>query len=350
MEDAAIIAPHFQDADKARDFLEAKRWPEGPICPHCGVIGEAYKLTQDFENKTAKGHGRKGLYKCAGCGEQFTVTVGTIMENSHIPPHKWLLAFHLLCSSKKGMSAHQLHRMLGVTYKSAWFMAHRIRYAMTQEPLSSKLDGIVEIDEAYIGGRRRVKNNAANRREDEPEEKKVKIGRRNFTVSNERPNGNRGISPIKDKAPVVSLVQRGGKVRSFHMPRVTQENLRPVLKEYLAEGVHVMTDSAGVVKFDGAARHDIVNHTEKECVRYENGVCISTNTVEGYFATLKRGIDGVYHHVGKRHLNRYLSEFGFRYNARDISDSERRDLAIKQSGGKRLKYRDSCGATASEPS
>jgi transposase-like protein len=147
MEDtSAIIAPHFQDADKTREFLEMKRWPEGPICPHCGVIGESYKLQQDLDNKKAKGHGRKGLYKCGGCREQFTVTVGTIMEDSHIPLHKWLLAFHLLCASKKGMSAHQLHRMLGVTYKSAWFMAHRIRYAMTQEPLSSKLDGIVEID------------------------------------------------------------------------------------------------------------------------------------------------------------------------------------------------------------
>jgi transposase-like protein len=334
MEDAAIIAPHFQDADKARDFLEAKRWPEGPECPHCGVVGEAYKFKQDLEDKEAKGHGRKGLYKCAGCGEQFTVTVGTIMENSHIPLHKWLLAFHLLCSSKKGMSAHQLHRMLGVTYKSAWFMAHRIRYAMTQEPLSSKLDGVVEIDEAYIGGKRRHRNNPT----DGPVEV-TKIGKRVFT---KRIRNTKGIDPFKDKAPVVSLVQRGGKVRSFHMERVTQDNLRPVLSEYLAEGVHVMTDSATMVKVDGV-KHDKVNHSAKEYVRYENGVCITTNAVEGYFATLKRGIDGVYHHVGRGHLNRYLAEFDFRYNSRDVSDSERRDLAIKQVGGKRLKYRDSRG-------
>ena len=152
--DATIIAPHFQDPHKAREFLEAKRWPNGTVCPHCGVIGEAYQLTADLKNKKAKGHGRQGLWKCGSCREQFTVTVGTIMEDSHIPLHKWLLAFHLLCSSKKGMSAHQLHRMLGVTYKSAWFMAHRIRYAMTQEPLSSKLTGTVEGDETYIGGKK----------------------------------------------------------------------------------------------------------------------------------------------------------------------------------------------------
>lgn len=338
METAAIIAPHFQGADKAREFLEAKRWPEGPECPHCGVVGEAYKLQADLENKKAKGHGRKGLYKCAGCREQFTVTVGTIMEDSKIPLHKWLLAFHLLCSSKKGMSAHQLHRMLGVTYKSAWFMAHRIRYAMTQEPLSSKLNGIVEIDEAYIGGRRRHKNNPTNGPD------VVQIGKRVFS---KRVRDTKGKNPFAEKAPVVSLVQRGGKVRSFHMPRVTQENLRPVLNEYLAEGVHVMTDSSTLLtSMKPGAKHDIVNHTAKEYVRYENGLCITTNTVEGYFATLKRGIDGVYHHVSKGHLNRYLSEFDFRYNHRDVSDSERAEAALKGSAGKRLKYRDSCGKTA----
>src|ERR1700686_856219 len=186
--EAAIIAPHFQDADKAREFLEMKRWPDGPICPHCGVIGEAYKLEADFANKDAKGHGRKGLYKCAGCREQLTVTVGTIMADSHIPLHKWLLAFHLLCSSKKGMSAHQLHRMLGVTYKSAWFMAHRIRYAMSQEPLSSKLEGIVEIDEAYVGGKFRTGSHV--------------------TKPGERPKDR--LAGTANKAAVVSVLQRGG--------------------------------------------------------------------------------------------------------------------------------------------
>ena len=334
--EADILAPHFQDEDKAREFLEAKRWPDGVVCPQCGVIGESYRL-QPTEG--AKTHVRKGVWKCGSCREQFSVTVGTVMEDSHIPLNKWLLAFHLLCASKKGMSAHQLHRMLGVTYKSAWFMAHRIRYAMTQEPLSSKLDGVVEIDEAYIGGRRRRQNNPGGGPQEG--EKEVQIGKRTW-IEKKKPGAAKGIHPHADKEIVLSLVQRGGKVRSLHMERVTQENLRPVLDEYLAEGAHVMTDSACALTVnDRGVKHDRVNHAAKEYVRYENGVCITTNTVEGYFATLKRGIDGVYHHVGKQHLNRYLNEFDFRYNSRDVSDAERAQLAVKGADGKRLTYRDS---------
>src|SRR6266852_829861 len=149
----ANIAAHFSDTEKARQFFEKQRWPEGPICPHCGELDNAYPLEPKASKKGK--HVRKGVWKCAGCREQFTVTVGTIFADSHIPLNKWLLAYHLLCASKKGMSAHQLHRMLKVTYKSAWFMAHRIRYAMSQEPLASKLSGIVEVDETYIGGKRR---------------------------------------------------------------------------------------------------------------------------------------------------------------------------------------------------
>jgi transposase-like protein len=339
MADADILAPHFTDAEKARQFLEAKRWPDGPECPHCGVIGEAYRIEADLENKKAKTHARKGVWKCAACREQFTVTVGTIMEDSHIPLNKWLFAFHLLCASKKGMSAHQLHRMLGVTYKSAWFMAHRIRYAMTQEPLSSKLDGIVEIDECYVGGRRRVKNNPANKRK--PVDRETEA----WNVFHKEHKAT-GLNPLGDKAAVVALVQRGGKVRSMHVSRVTGETLRPILNEMLHESAHVMTDSSTVLddftKKRGH-RHDKVNHTEKEYVRYENGLCISTNTIEGVFSLLKRGIYGTYHHVGQQHLHRYLTEFDFRYNAREVSDVERRDLCIKQVGGKRLMYRDSCG-------
>ncbi|MBV9763128.1 MAG: IS1595 family transposase [Acidobacteriaceae bacterium] len=333
MKDADILAPHFQDEDKAREFLEAKRWPDGAVCPHCGVIGESYRLEP---KEGAKTHVRKGVWKCGGCREQYSVTVGTVMEDSHIPLHKWLLAFHLLCASKKGMSAHQLHRMLGVTYKSAWFMAHRIRHAMTQEPLSSKLDGVVEIDEAYIGGRRRKQNNPGG----QPQGEEMQIGKRVWRRKPE--HGSKGIDPHREKEAVLSLVQRGGKVRSMHIGRVTQDNLRPILNEYLAEGVHVMTDSASFVKLDDPMhKHDKVNHSAKEYVRYENGVCITTNAVEGYFATLKRGIDGVYHHVGRQHLNRYLNEFDFRYNSRDVSDVERAELALKGVDGKRLTYRDS---------
>ena len=148
------LAQHFSDEDKAREFIEKLRWPEGPECPHCGLVGEAYKLEPKPSKKDK--HVRKGVWKCGGCREQFTVTVGTIFEDSHIPLSKWLLAYHLLCASKKGMSAHQLHRMLKVTYRSAWFMAHRIRYTMSQEPLSSKLTGVIEIDETYVGGKLRV--------------------------------------------------------------------------------------------------------------------------------------------------------------------------------------------------
>lgn len=150
--ESAIVASHFADEDKAREYLEAKRWPNGRVCPHCGIENKATKLEPKPGTKT---HARKGVWKCRACDKQFSVTVSTIFEDSHIPLNKWLYAFHLLCASKKGMSAHQLHRMLGVTYKSAWFMAHRIRYAMTQEPLSSKLAGIVEVDEACIGGKKK---------------------------------------------------------------------------------------------------------------------------------------------------------------------------------------------------
>jgi transposase-like protein len=316
------LAQHFSDEDKAREFIEKLRWPDGPICPHCGEINNAYKLEPKPPKKDSKNtHVRKGVWKCGGCREQFTVTVGTIFEDSHIPLSKWLLAYHLLCASKKGMSAHQLHRMLKVTYRSAWFMAHRIRYTMSQEPLSSKLEGIIEIDEAYIGGKRREHQSYA-----------VKPGKR----AQDR------LGPFAGKAAVVSVLQRGGRVQSRHMERVTAENLRAVVHQEVAENAHVITDSSFALK--GALmqrKHDQVNHTAKEYVRYENGVCITTNTIEGYFATLKRGINGVYHHVGKQHLHRYLSEFDFRYNSRKEEDGDRTLLALKSTGGKRLMLRDS---------
>ncbi len=200
---SAITAPHFHDEDAARAFLEAKRWPEGPVCPHCGVIDEAYKITPKPGSTT-----RQGVWKCKGCRKQFSVTVKTIFSDSKIPLHKWLFAIHLLCASKKGMSAHQLHRMLGVTYKSAWFMAHRIRYAMQQEPLSSKLDGVVEIDETYIGGKIKRHNNPSNTPKVESEARATRQG--------PAP----GTNVRADKATVLSFVQRGGKVRSMYMDRV----------------------------------------------------------------------------------------------------------------------------------
>src|SRR5260370_16209874 len=310
------LAQHFSNEDKAREFIEKLRWPDGPVCPHCGEVNNAYRLEPKPTKEGRKGkHVRKGVWKCGGCREQYTVTVGTIFADSHIPLSKWLLAYHLLCASKKGMSAHQLHRMLKVTYRSAWFMAHRIRYTMSQEPLSSKLQGTVEIDETYVGGKLRIgpyNTKPGERRKDRPQ------------VSS-------------NKAAVVSVLQRGGRVQSRHVERVTAQNLKPIVEQMVAEDAHVMTDSGTVLK--GAVmgrKHDQVNHRAGEYVRYEDGVCITTNAIEGYFATLKRGINGVYHHVGKQHLHRYLSEFDFRYNSRKEKDGDRTLMALKSAGGKRL--------------
>lgn len=292
------LAKHFSNEDSARELLEQMRWPNGPACPHCGGA-EPYKLTPKPGSKT-----RKGLYKCKACRKQFTVTVGTIFEDSHIPLSKWLLAIHLLCASKKGMSAHQLHRMLGVTYKSAWFMAHRLRYAMTQPPLVEKLRGIVEADETYIGGR-------------------VKAGKKGFNRSN--------------KTAVVALVERGGRVRAFPMPRITAEDVRTVIVENVEQTVHLMTDESPLYVGIGRemAAHDSVKHSIREYVR---GDC-HTNTVEGFFSLLKRGINGVYHHIGKGHVGRYVDEFAFRYDTRKISDGERAVLAVQGGEGKRLTYK-----------
>jgi transposase-like protein len=317
------LAQHFSDEDKAREFIEKLRWPDGPVCPHCGQVDNAYRLEPKPSKKNT--HVRRGVWKCGGCREQFTVTVGTIFEDSHIPLSKWLLAYHLLCASKKGMSAHQLHRMLKVTYRSAWFMAHRIRYTMTQEPLSSKLTGVIEVDETYVGGKLRVG----------PYRPKPYMRSRG-----RKPNYP---SVTSNKAAVVSVLQRGGRVQSTHVQKVTAENLRDMVNTMVDENAHVMTDSSTVLKkaFLGTREHSQVNHKGKEYVRYEDGLCITTNAIEGYFATLKRGINGVYHHVGKQHLHRYLSEFDFRYNSRKEKDGDRTLMALKSTGGKRLMLRDS---------
>lgn len=328
------LAEQFSTPDAAREYLEAQRWPDGPICPHCGVEGEAYKLTpkpkakveieyetkQELKAKRVR-KPRQGLWKCSGCRKQFTVTVGTIFEDSHIPLNKWLLAVHLICASKKGMSAHQLHRMLGVTYKSAWFMAHRIRYAMTQEPLSSKLSGTFEADETYIGGRRRKSVPHATKPGERAQDK---------------------LGPFAGKAAVFSVLQRGGKVQSRHIERVIGSTLRDAITEMCDAESHIITDDARLYNsLEKERKHSRVNHSHEEYVRWDDGVCVTTNAVEGFFANLKRGINGVYHHVSKQHLHRYLSEFDFRYNAREISDGERAKLAIKGSQGKRLMLRDS---------
>lgn len=298
----ATLAKHFSDEDAARELLERMRWPNGPVCPRCKST-VAYRLTPRVESKRPV---RKGVLKCKGCRKQFTVTVGTIFENSHIPLSKWLLAIHLLCSSKKGMSAHQLMRMLNLkSYKSAWFMAHRIRYAMAQEPI--QLEGVVEVDETYVGGK--AKNMHKSQR---------------GTV---------------DKAPVVTLVERNGRVKSVFMEEVTGKNMKVALQDCIVPAAQVMTDESPLYSFaqDDFAGHESVNHKAGEYVRGDAHV----NTSESVHVLLKRGIIGTYHHVSKFHLHRYLSEFDFRFNNRKVKDGERTLEAVKGFEGKRLMYRDS---------
>ncbi len=302
-----LTDPIFQEADKARDHLEATRWPHGAICPHCGTVGEATKLA----GKAA----RPGVWQCNACREQFTVTVGTVFEKSKVPLNKWLLATFLLTSSKKGMSAHQLHRTLGVTYKTAWFMAHRIREAMTDYG-SAPMGGegkTVEADETVIGGKERNK----------------RLSKRNP----------KNIGAV-GKQVAFTLVERNGRARSFHVANVTGKTLRPIIVKHVDRKSALMTDDAGQYRPIGVefASHQTVNHGIEEYVRGE----AHSNTVEGFFSILKRGINGVYHHVSEAHLSRYLAEFDFRYSNRSalgINDTMRADEALRGIAGKRLTYR-----------
>jgi transposase-like protein len=305
--------PKFHDPLVAADYLASVRWANGkPVCPHCG---EGERRHYPLKSTTRR------LWKCAACRKQFSVTVGTIFESSHIGLHKWLYAFWLLCSSKKGMSAHQLHRMLGVTYKTAWFMAHRIRYAMEQ-PAALKLTGTVEVDETYVGGKRRRPNKREFKplRATAPDKRKRKTGRGT------------------DKTAVVALVERGGDLRSERIARVTGETLGGAIRRHVGREAHLRTDSFPSYTFVGReyASHETVDHLY-EYVRGD----AHTNTAENFFSILKRGIDGVYHHVSPAHLPRYLSEFTFRYNsrqARGYDDEERTRLALSMVEGKRLTY------------
>jgi transposase-like protein len=257
------------------------------------------------------------LWKCRSCRKQFTVTVGTIFEGSHIGLHKWLLAFYLLCSSKKGMSAHQLHRMLGITYKSAWFMAHRIRYAMEQPAFTTLLSGTVEADETYVGGKPRKPN------------------MKQFPPLDPSKPDPRRTGRGTDKTPVVALVERGGEVRSFRMANVTADSLGGAIRRHVAKEAHLRTDSYSSYKKVGKeyASHEVVDHSY-EYVRGD----AHTNTAENFFSLLKRGINGIYHHVSEAHLPRYLAEFDYRYNNRSLTDSERTRKALSMVEGKRLRY------------
>lgn len=313
---SVLSAPWFHDEAAAFDKLESIVWPQGPHCPRCG----------GFDRVTKVRGGRLGLWRCGPCKRQFRVTVGTVFESAHIPLNLWFQAMHLLCTSKKGFSSHQLHRTIGVTYKTAWFMTHRIREAMAPHAhLMAALGGdgkIVEADETFVGGKERTKH---------------------AWKRNKANVGGAG------KEPVFSLVERGGTVRSHHVPAVDARTLRPVLEAQLDRASWLMTDGEGQYRILGPmfAKHDVVNHGIGEYVRGE----AHTNTVEGYFSILKRGIIGTYHHVSQQHLKRYLAEFDFRYNQRvglGVGDVERTVRAIRGIIGKRLTYRDSSGPAAAE--
>ena len=302
---------HRMTEAEARAYLEAIRWPEGAFCPHCGSVN-----VKRLEGKAAA----RGVYKCREkeCRKQFTVTVGTVFERSHIPLAHWVYAITSMCASKKGISALQLSRELGITYKSAWFMCHRVRYMMNRDPMRTMLKGVVEADETYVGGKARNRN-----REAKP--------------SNKRGRG------APNKTPVAAVVERGGEVRARVVTDVTAESLGAVLRDNVDTSAILMTDDHRPYRSIGRefARHRIVRHSHGEYVRKDRAgePTITTNTIEGFFSILKRGVMGTFHNISRQHLPRYLDEFTFRYNARKISDAERTAKAIKGAEGKRLTYR-----------
>jgi len=294
------LAQEYSDESKARALFESWRWPHGPVCPHC-KHDEVYKLTSKPDTKNKM---RPGLYCCAACRKTFTATVGTVLEDSHIPIGKWMMAIFILCSSKKSISANQLHRMLKVTYKTAWFMAHRIRFAMGSD--TTKLNGTVEVDETFVGGEGDMK---------------TKFSR---------------------KTPVVALIERGGKVHTRVVSSVTQKNLGQCLAECVEKTAIVNTDDHDAYKpaLKQYKRHDVVNHSKKEYHRVNpDGTISTTNSAESFFSLLKRGVYGSWHHVSREHLPKYASEFAFRWSTSKLTDGARTAAAVPLLEGKRLMYR-----------
>lgn len=298
------IMTRFGTDETAREYLEAVRWPDGPVCPHCGNNDRKrlYDIAPNPEKKI-----RPGLRECKECGDQFTVTVGTIFEKSKISLRKWLVAWYMLCSSKKGISALQIQRMLDIgSYRSAWFMMHRIRYALRDPVFADKLGGgggTVEVDETYVGGKVRGKGRAYK--------------------------GN--------KMAVVSLVERGGRVRSRSVKKVTGKTLKSALDTHLDPSAHLMTDDLAGYRKPGKrfASHQTVNHSAGEYVRGD----VHTNTVEGFFSLFKRGVNGTFHHIGHQYIDQYLAEFDFRYNQRKATDGARMVAGLKKIEGKHLMLR-----------
>ncbi|MEI9431643.1 IS1595 family transposase [Mesorhizobium sp. Cs1299R1N3] len=310
-----LSRPEFHDEAKAFEHVESILWPNGPVCPKCGSVDRHYALKGVRTKPSKKNpHGveRHGLYKCSACRSQFTVRMGSIFEESHLPLTKWLQAIHLMCASKKGISAHQMHRILECTYEAAWFLCHRIRLAMASGELAPMGGNgkTVEVDETYVG---RLAN-----------------------------------TPVKrgggaHKNTVVTLVERGGRARSFHVDTARIGTVMPIVRANIAKESALMTDQAGMYRRVGQefASHDVVTHSKDEYVRYEGEKTVHTNTVEGFYSIFKRGMKGVYQHCGEQHLHRYLAEFDFRYSNRiamGVDDGTRAFIALKGAAGKRLTY------------
>jgi transposase-like protein len=326
--------PIYHDEDAARAHFEALRWEGGvPVCAHCGVVGEASKIERDEANakaqkKAGKKVQRKGLYHCRACGKQFTATMGTIYEDSHIPLHKWMYATLLMQESKKGISALQLQRTLGLgSYRSAWYLAMRIREGMDQTsagglpPLGGE-GKVLEADETYYGN---VKEPRRTKKDGAPFAADTYRGR------------NRGPA---NKRPVVAVLERGGKARVFHVGNANRETVDAILHANADKASRLMTDQSHLYKTIGKefASHETVNHSEDEFIRGD----VYTNTVEGFFSVFKRGMRGVYQHCDEKYLNLYVKEFEFRHNHRvalGYSDKERATLAVKGVVGKRLTLR-----------
>lgn len=305
----------YTDETAARKHLERLLWPEGPFCPHCGNVDK--KRIHKLAGKST----RPGVYKCNECEKPFSVTVGTVFERSHVPLHKWVYAAHLLTASKKGISSHQLMRMLDVTYKTAWFMSHRIREGMRPKEMTPMGGSgkVVEADETYFGNL--------------PEEK-----RRAHKTSGRPYSKNR--QGFRQKRAILALVERGGRARSFHLPGAYIDDVLPIVRDNIAREARFQTDESRLYEFMGSlfAAHETVKHSDDEYVRGD----VTTNTVEGYFSIFKRGMKGVYQHCSEKHLHRYLSEFDFRYNNRvalGVDDEVRAEKALQGIAGKRLTYR-----------
>jgi transposase-like protein len=295
----------FGTDDKARKHLESILWPKGIVCPHCQCNDQA-RFSAINPNPKAKT--RAGLRWCSSCKKPFTVTIGTVFEDSHIPLRKWLIAWYLLCSSKKGISSLQLQRLLELgSYRTALFMTHRIRHALKESGYADKMEGIVEADDTSVGGY-------------------MKGGKTGYSAPN--------------KTPVVAMVQRGGLVRTKVMPSISGANLRQAIRDNVKTGASLHTDGHRAFwQLKDEYQHSIVNHVAGEFTRKEGENVVSTASVESFFSLLKRGVMGTFHHVSAQHLPLYLAEFEHRHNCRKMSDGQRTDLGLTKAAGKRLIYR-----------